>query len=163
MSFIQYKKYLEKAKDLDKDLPTRKRFPIVLSDSKGNYVKPYVKSIGRDIRWWNVRGLTTEAAVDWVIGKNDSKIRKHGPLCIYVWLGTCDLTTKSSRVVSLNRNFKKDCDETMARYERLSAYCSSREADIVLLEVPYFSITEYNRYLGHKNPESFQDQDEDLI
>ena len=130
MSFIQYKKYLDKGKlkDLNLNLPRQKRLTIVLSDSKGNYVKDHVKSkVGRDIRWWNVKGLTSELSVYWLIKKLDFKIRKHSPLSRYVWLGTCNLTTKLPGAVTLNRNYMKDCEETISRYNKSSTYCSSRK------------------------------------
>ena len=76
----------------------------MLSDSKGNYIKNHVRSkVGQAIRWWSVKGLTTKVAVDWLFEKIDTKVRKYGPISLYVWLGTCDFTTKRCNTVTLDR------------------------------------------------------------
>lgn len=159
MSVSSFVKYLHGAKDLDKDLPPRKRVAAVLSDSKATYINSYVASkIGSDIVWWCTKGLTSEIAVEWLYEKIDTKIRKYGDMCIYVWLGTCDFTRKN-KYVSLNVTYEADLTNIIEKYRKLSDFARSRDIRLIFLEVPYFSITEYNRFLGHKNPETFKDQD----
>ena len=65
--------------------------------------------------------------------------------------------------MTLDRNYLEECEETIARYENLSKYLANRKVKLVLLEVPYFSIKEFNRHLGHRYPEEFKKQDTDLI
>lgn len=159
MSVSSFVKYLREAKDLDKDLPTRKRVAAILSDSKANYIKSYATSnVDSGIVWWSTKGLTTEIAFNWLYEKIDSKLRKYGEISIYIWLGTCDLT-KKNKYVSLNVSYEADLTKTIENYRKLSDYARSRNLKLIFLEVPYFSITEYNRFLGHKDPETFRDQD----
>ena len=65
--------------------------------------------------------------------------------------------------MTLDRNYLEEYEETIARYENLSKYLANRKVKLVLLEVPYFSIKEFNRHLGHRYPEEFKNQDTDLI
>lgn len=65
MSLAHYSKYLHKVDSLDLDLPPRKRTAIVISDSKGNYIKQHATNrVEQDIIWYCNKGQTSEAGLN---------------------------------------------------------------------------------------------------
>lgn len=162
MSLAHYSKYLHKADSLDRDLPSRKRTAIVLSDSKGNYIKQHVTNrVEQDIIWCCNKSQTSEAGLHWLFANIDKKLERYGELSIYIWLGTCDLTIKG-KYVALKSNYLDVSAKTIEKYQSLLDDTRFKGVKIVFLEIPYFSIKEYNRFLGHKDPDSFVEQDQQL-
>ena len=83
---------------------------------------------------------------------------------MYVWLGNCDITRKDGKFITLR--YKKTAP--------LLKYLKDKFEDIVLalkstkkihvppvtiLEVPHYSIVEYNKHHKHSNPQSFYKDD----
>jgi hypothetical protein len=71
--------------------------PILLSDSKGKYLKEFLVNsvVENRVQFWYKGSPTTRQTVDWLRDNIDRKIQRHGPLWIYIWVGTCDLTKKT--------------------------------------------------------------------
>ena len=78
--------------------------------------------------------------------------------------GTCDLTTKDKRYISLT---SPEGDDTVNKVinnfnEILQLSKKYPNTRVTFLETPLYSIKEYNRQRGHKDLESFNDQDKEL-
>ena len=70
--------------------------PVVLSDSKGLCLQSKVSSrVENNILWWSERSRTTQAGSEWLKENLPNKIRLLGNIHLYIWLGTCDFTSKS--------------------------------------------------------------------
>ena len=70
MNLRKINDYLEsfESVSLSQDLPQRKLTPIILSDSKGNYLKREVRNqIEKGTIWKNRKGQTAYDGIDWVI------------------------------------------------------------------------------------------------
>ena len=73
--------------------------PVVVSDSKGKYLKACVSQTRNPeskILWRAKGGATTLDRYLWLKDNVDAFIDKYGPLSVYVFTGTCDLTIKQA-------------------------------------------------------------------
>ena len=163
MSLSQLEKYIRENQILQP--PTiQKRTVIVVSDSKGKYLKRCVESIvpEKNIIWEFKGGRTTKQAVDHIATNIDYYRHKYGSLLLLLWTGTCDLTSKVDNSCKRDRKIIVDIrqtsvDEIVLQYERFLSVCSSYGDNVkpIILECPYYSISIWNNTQGHPNPTSF--------
>jgi len=149
------------------DPTTTKTFiPVVLSDSKGGRLKSVVTNrVEQNIVWWNKSGDTIQNRIIWLRENLHHKKRLLGNIHLYVWLGTCNITSRvKSGFISLSPNPADTVDFIIDKYREiidiLAVYPDSK---VSILEVPVYSIVTYNTKLGHSNPSKFTNQDTDLI
>lgn len=72
------------------------RIPVILADSKGFYVRDQINNqIDRNIRFWCKGGSRIQDSYNWLKRNINSKIQYIGDIHLYVWLGTCNLTSKN--------------------------------------------------------------------
>lgn len=156
-------KSLDTFADLHRDLPRRQKTAVFLSDSKGNYLKREITTrLERDIEWLCEGGITSINGIDWFKTEYQKRLKDIGPLEVYVWFGSCDLTSKKNGFISLNSSHINDSARLVRAYEKFSEFAQSEGFSVVFLEVPILSIKEYNKFWGHENPEIFEDQDRTL-
>jgi len=151
-------KYLDKTKDIKSSVISLKRQPIVLSDSKGNYLKTFADSgFEKDIVWCCKGGASVNQSFDWFVTKAQQLYKKYGKFELFVWLGTCDFTHKNKNYISLNPSY---CEEDIVcKFTQLSQLGKEIGFHVTFLETPIYSIVEWNRCKGHKCPEDFLEQD----
>jgi len=139
--------------------------PVILSDSKGNYLKDQVHHPeDRQIVWWNKRGTNIKNSLHWLEKNIKSKIKELGNIHIYIWLGTCDLTTKNKNgTISLaTQHFEtsKNIFEQLQKFKLLlQPYPNSR---ITFIEIPHYSITKWNSRVKKSPTEDRINQDQEL-
>lgn len=76
--------------------------PVVLTDSKGNWLKRKAEHRSeRDIIWWAKSSDKIKNRFDWLEANIVHEIKRLGNIRLYVWLGTCDLTTKNKKFISV--------------------------------------------------------------
>ena len=121
------------------------RVPVVLSDSKGLCLQSKVSSrVENNILWWSERSRTTQAGGEWLKENLPNKIRLLGNIHLYIWLGTCDFTSKSKGgTVSL---YPTDTTQhILDQYQQIIRLMSDYpQSSITFLEIPIFSIARYN-------------------
>lgn len=140
--------------------------PVVLSDSKGGYLKSEVSNnntVEQSIIWWAQSSATIQDRITWLKENLHNKIRLLGNIHLYVWLGTCNLTTKDKGgFISLSP--KGSVDLLMNNFrEIIKLLASYPESKITILEVPIYSIAKYNSTHHHPDISKFADQDVDLM
>lgn len=59
--------YLEKTANLCDNLPKQRFRPIIITDSKGDYLKNPLNETQRSIVWLTKKGRKTEEGTDWFI------------------------------------------------------------------------------------------------
>ena len=98
MSLSQLQKYL-KENPVTVPSTNQKRTLIIVSDSKGKYLKRCVQNIvpEKNIVFEFKGGRTTKQAVDYICSNIDYYIHRYGSILLVLWTGTCDLTKKSSK------------------------------------------------------------------
>ena len=125
--------------------------PVVLSDSKGLCLQSKVSSrVENNILWWSERSRTTQAGGEWLKENLPNKIRLLGNIHLYIWLRTCDFTSKSKGgTVSL---YPTDTTQhILDQYQQIIRLMSDYpQSSITFLEIPIFSIARYNQSVYNK-------------
>ncbi|CAG2243268.1 unnamed protein product [Mytilus edulis] len=163
MSERKLEKYLKRK--LPEITSEKSSTPILISDSKGNYLKTHIETeIDHKIRWYCERGRSTIAGYSWLESNIQRLTDRLDSVHVYVWLGTCDLTPYKRPFISLalpTDNILQTIFDTYDKFITLLAkYPNSH---ITFLEIPIYSIVEWNKYQKHQQPSSFTPQDELLI
>ena len=153
--------------------------PVVVSDSKGKYLKACV-SQNRDpeskILWRAKGGATTLDRYLWLKDNVDVLNDRYGPLSIYIFTGTCDLTIKQTLASStpgrkrprITRSpFIQLRDPTSVvllkrHYVWIQNLLAKKNVKLTFLHVPLYSIERWNKSKGHPNPGSFKSDDKKL-
>ena len=95
MSSGKLTKYLERPFNFNGRLRCK---PILLADSKGNYLKSHADLINQfhySIEF-QCRGYSRfQDYFYWLQHNLSNKVAQYGKIVLYVWLGTCDFTVKS--------------------------------------------------------------------
>lgn len=137
---------------------------FLISDSKGNYVRKHsdlIEDFGYSIEFICKGGARFADQYYWLTRNLHNKVRQYGSIVLYIWLGTCDLTSKQGKYIDLRHNDDKVAISYLKfQIDRflsvISGYPSVR---IVFLEIPEYSIECYNRSRGHKDPKIFHSSD----
>jgi len=173
MSLAKLNKYLNNYSAVVIPAQSQKlRVPVVLSDSKGLYLKSSVSQrVEQNILWWCKSGRKTSEGVNWLKENLPRKIRLLGNIHLYVWLATCDFTSKTKGgAVSLNPidQTQDILEQYQAIIQLMKEYPNSK---VTLLGTPLYSIARYNQFKGYKSsskqggkskPSFDHDQDKDL-
>lgn len=161
MSQHRIKKYVESPLHYTSRIRSK---PILISDSKGNYIKSHsdlIEDFGYSIDFVCRGGATFKDQYHWLERNLEKKVQYYGKIILYVWLGTCDLTSRQGKYIDLRHND----DGTSLAYLRcqidryLTFVSNFPSVKIVFLEIPPYSIQTWNACKGHKNPYSFHSQD----
>ena len=99
MSKCKITKYLEKPLVLNK--PLTKHLNL-LSDSKGNYLKPYTEytdKYGHSVDFACKKGTRFCYSYIWLEKILPGKVQKYKQVVFYVFLGTCDLTVRQGKYI----------------------------------------------------------------
>ena len=159
------RKSLRHFEDLEHHLPRRRKTSVFVSDSKGKRLREQVSissPIERSIVWLCRSGLTTREGINWLKTRLRELQTDHGELCVFIFLGTCDFTTKTGDFITLNENHETEREYVLTRYHLLSNFARRKHFEVTFLEIPIFSITEWNRFKGDPVPEVFNNDDKDL-
>lgn len=137
--------------------------PVIITDSKGKHLRKHnTTADGTDhkIHWLGRKGFTSLDVVKFLsVSKLRSLLYHHRQISLYVFVGTCDFTSKGKRFIQL----KKPTDQALRSYfqnlEILKKRCSGNRIKLTFLQVPYYSIEAWNKTNGHKRSELFRDDD----
>ena len=144
------------------------RIPIVLTDSKGQYLKAQVQDVHPENKlvWWAKSGAGTEEQFNWLRENLKSELvnLQSDHLTLYIWLGTCDLTTKTENFIDIKSHDFSAGNKLCRFYRQIHEYISDNHPTIrlIFLQLPYYSIYFWNLSHGHSNPEQFREKDKIL-
>ncbi|CAC5399465.1 chlN [Mytilus coruscus] len=131
--------------------------PVVLSDSKGlRFASQVVHPFDRNILWWCASGRTIQQGYDWLTKNIEDKIKRHGNLHIFVWLGTCNTTTRDkNRYISRKSQEVNAAQNIIVLLQNFDSITENHpNCRLTLLEIPIYSIYECNKAANHPNPET---------
>ena len=125
----------------------------------------YVQSeIELELRWYCVKGRTAEQGYIWLQQNIDQLITRLQTIHIYVWLGTCDLTKNSHPYVSLAKSDDSKIQAVISTFHKFVDLLKDKPGCcITFLEIPTYSIFEWNKFRNHPNPAQFKKEDDQLI
>ncbi|CAC5424744.1 unnamed protein product [Mytilus coruscus] len=140
--------------------------PVILSDRKGftlrnNIVNPF----DQNIIWWCQESVSIEQSFAWLKRNLATKLYEIGDIALYVWLGTCNLTTKekSSKYISITTDKSVAVDKITSCIDDIKSYVQDfPQAKFIFLELPVYSVKAYNESKRHPDPKTFKQQDETL-
>lgn len=159
MSNSKLKKYIEKNSNLAG--PDFSLVPVCITDSKGKYIqRTKTESVVQNRIIWHCKaGLNSSTAEKW-LKANISELRKrHGSFQLYIWLGTCDLTSKEGRYISLKPNSEEALEVLQNNYRKIKVLCQTNSVKVLFLQIPYYSIQIWNERKGHSQPDTFKPDD----
>ncbi|CAG2188875.1 unnamed protein product [Mytilus edulis] len=134
--------------------------PILVSDSKGFTLRNACKEKEFPLESWSKSGATTEVLVDLIKSRIEKSIKRHQHVIIYLWSGTCDLTKKEGRFIKLKSHSKQSIQTIEEQYNRaINIVSKYQNAEIKFIDCPLLSISNWNKYKGHKNPETYKVED----
>ena len=145
-------------------LHPQSKYAVLISSSKGNYIKPHrdiLRAINYKLRFVCRGGATFAKQFRWLESNLEFLVHRHNQVVVIVWLGTCDLTEKSEKFISLRHS----TDDAAFQYvtSQVVRFCSFAEkfpsVKLVFFEIPPYSIVEWNTYQGHENPVEFHADD----
>ena len=164
MSEKKIRKSIRHFQGIEAELPqVRRSTAVIVSDSKGNYLKQHAQtSLERSIIWLGHSGLNSEEGINLLKSKLAELTRTYGRLSVYLFLGTCDITQKVGDFIVLKQGYRSIRDDVIRLYTELADYAQSNSLDLTLLEVPIYSIKEWNKYYGDPCPEVFDRNDKQI-
>lgn len=151
--------------------------PILLSDSKGNYLREFsylIEENGYFIDFQCKGGLRLLDQYFWLRNNLQRKVNTYGYIVLYIWLGTCDLTLRKTVQVindqgrSVKRNYidlRHSSEVQAVAYfrDQITKYVNLVSqfptVKLVFLKIPYYSIQEYNKYLRNQDYQRFKEND----
>ena len=149
MSLSKISKELDKIRDLRLQDKQCSREIILLSDSKGDYIKRQLSSSEqKNLEIISVKGATANSPrLKQLLFE---KTRSGSSPIVIVWLGTCELTEKDNRKIKI-RNYSGLSDhgkitKILENYCTLKASITEQlpKAKVIFLECPYYSISRWN-------------------
>lgn len=141
--------------------------PVLISDSKGVYLKRHLDLFkkSRIVVQFECRpGARFADFYPWLKKNLSNLVQQHGRITLYIWLGTCDKTHKSGRYIDLRYVDSTLCVKNIVQYINLfvSFIGQFKEVVPIFLEIPPYSIVEWNRTKGHSDPQIFKEKDKTL-
>ena len=155
------------ARDFETPSGQKTLIPILFSDSKGIRLQraPTTNQVETSIVYWCKAGDKIENRFSWLEENLENKLRLLGSVHLYIWLGTCNITTRDKNgYISLTTNPNETLDHIVSYYHKIiDLVCSHSNCKATVLDVPVYSISAYNARLNHKRPQQFYDQDSQLV
>lgn len=166
MSVAKLVKYLEKNSEVEPGAPPKKTL-ILVSDSKGCKLRNNVTTrLEQKIVFQCKPGRTTLQAKIHIQNNIQTWIGRYKKVLIVLWTGTCDLTSKTDKFIDLQEQNEDSVLSIISEYENISSYINEKHknnADIIILEVPQYSIEIWNSARGHEQPTQYKEHQEILI
>lgn len=151
------------------------RQPVLISDSKGVYLKKDAFSVFKSICYIDFeckRGARFADYYYWLRRNLQWKVEEFGFVHLYIFLGTCDLTKLAYAVENGCRyryiELRHQSNTSAFNYisnqiERIFLLVSDYPTvTVTFLEIPPYDIREWNRNQGHPHPEVFVAQNKIL-
>lgn len=140
-----------------------KRVPIFVSDSKGRYLKAVAESkTSLSIKWFCKSGSSSVDTYSWLRRNLENFLTKYYEISLYIWIGTCDLTVKEKKFISLRKSPNDGLESLKSHLLKIKELCSSAKIKLTFLHIPVYSIQLWNKAKGHPESDQFKSDDERL-
>lgn len=147
MSLSKLDRYISRVDPSTLQVPHSKT-PIILSDSKGRYLRDEIgrfDGIENDILFWCKSGASCREQYDYLVQNLENTLQHHPAIVLYVWVGNCDLTTKSGPIIELKNRDSSSVKQITDCYREIYDFVGRfPTVELVFLEIPPYSIFHYN-------------------
>ena len=135
----------------------------LISDSKGKSLERASYSIGNIVpicsKWWCKSGAKSKDTLNWIKVRSESDEIDENHT-IFVWLGTCDLTSKGKNgEIRLNDRTNSAADQLINNYKQLVQILGLKTSKIIILELPYYSISIWNSKKTKTSKDIYTEED----
>jgi hypothetical protein len=133
-----------------------------LSDSKGFTLKEQVRINPESyIEFWCKKGATAECRLDYLQENLSQNLIRLNEIMLFVWIGFCNLTTKSDGFIELASTNSNSAFELVNILKQIYHFVRTfgPSVKLVFLHLPLYSIYHYNKFHNHPDPDKFSDQD----
>lgn len=130
-------------------LITPQRIPVLLGDSKGfnlqNQVRVNPESF---IRFWCEAGASVQNRLQYLKDNLKRELETLKSITLFVWVGTCNLTTKVGDYIYLSSKDSTSVDDLKQGLKDIYQYTRQfgDQVKIIFLVLPLYSILTYNIY-----------------
>ena len=165
MSLSKVNKNINNLDSRLKEIGNLRKIPVILSDSKGNYLREVVDPAAHPenkIYFWCRRGTRVYQQYEWLKENFNTQLQQIGSnqITLYVWLGTCDLTEKSGQYIKLRSNNLSAVNAVCKGFKDIFDFIRQfSTVTLIFLEIPFYSVYLWNLFHKHPEPEKFRQQD----
>ena len=163
---MSYKRLQDNVRKYNRKLDNLSCTPVILTDSKGRYLRKVPDKrdqTERKIQWLGRSGFNLTNAVDLLSSKKiRSLLRFHNCVHLYIWIGTCDLTSKGRKFIDLRKPTKKTLQVLCRNLDIIKSRCLAHGVQLTFIQIPYYSIQHWNERKGHDNPSIYKENDKRL-
>lgn len=133
---------------------------ILVSDSKGYTLRNTCQEHNFPLELWGKSGATTKELVNVIEERIQKAILRHHYIIIYLWSGTCDLTSKKGKYIELKHHNNTSVHAIIEQYERAISIVNRYDrAEIKFIDCPILSISQWNKCKGHISPRNYKVED----
>ena len=153
-------RYLEKIEKTAIEKDSKFRNIIIISDSKGKYLKSEASKSGINVQIYSYPSCRTSVGVQ----KAESILQKisaedRDSSIVLFWLLTCDVTRKEQKFIYQRYDDTEALKlEIKSSLDRLVELSSKYRVKIGILEIPPIFTRIWNTIRGHKEPEQIDDK-----
>ena len=144
------------------------RQPLLVTSSKGFSIKrncDLISELGYYLDIKAEAGGQFASLYPWIVKNLPYKVQQFETLVLYVWLGTCDLTFKEGKYIKLRHTTDQQAQQYLVYQinKWIQFVRKFSTVKLIFLEIPPYSITQWNSYKGHANPQIFHQDDKVLL
>ncbi|CAC5394454.1 unnamed protein product [Mytilus coruscus] len=157
MSILQIKKQTSKliAEESNLDPSLYQPEIYLITDSKGNYIKPVIPGRFRSsIHIFSEKGATIHSNIVNTAVRN---IQTAANPIVFLWFGTCEISKKTGRFSDIINHPYQSIEQILTEYRTVknNILLANPSATVIAIDCPYFSIYIWNQSRGYQfNTES---------
>lgn len=128
-------------------LVTPVRTPVLLSDSKGFYLKGQVRANPeRFIEFWGNRGDNSDDCLNFLRNHLASEVQRLQHISLFIWIGTCDLTRKTGKFIDVSSHDSSSAYKLIDKLKQIYTFVRDFKDSVQLtfLRIPIYSIYHWN-------------------
>ncbi|VDI59059.1 Hypothetical predicted protein [Mytilus galloprovincialis] len=116
MSVSKLKKYINEQPEKPEGLQLKT--PILVSDSKGFTLRNNCLDYEFPLELWCLSSARTKELVDIIDQRIEKAIKRHGHIILYIWSGTCDISSKIGKYIEIRSKNFSVVDRVIEQYHR---------------------------------------------
>lgn len=127
------------------------RTPVLLSDSKGFYLKDQVTiNPERFLEFWGDRGDSADDCLHFLRTHLSDEVERLGQISLFIWIGTCDLTIKTGKYIDVSSHDSSSAYKLIEKLKQIYLFVRHFKESVRLtfLQIPVYSIYEWNSKYG---------------
>ena len=128
-------------------LKTPKRTPVLLSDSKGFCLERQVRvNPERFFEFWCFKSYTASDSLLYLQQNLQSHVQRLGNITLFVWIGTCNLTTKTGKFIDVTSHDSSSAYSLIEQLKEIYKFVRTfgDSVKLVFVHIPVYSIYHFN-------------------